>query len=581
MRWSDISILKKLLIGFGIIIAGGVGTLAHDYLQVQAIHDTTDRVFINTGYRKTMLQAEIAHLAWANRVANFLVQGKGKLDVILDDKNCAFGKWLYGEQRLGLEKLRPDLAPQFKSAEDPHRRLHQSVIGITKALEEGNKEQAAQIFENTTLTELRGVQGILGDLVKNFDQRVVVLEQNLLGTIERTQRLIFICAVAMLIGGIILAVMMGRSISGPIARLVRYAQDVASGNFRQTRLEQKDEVGQLADALRTMVGKLMTTLDEAKGQAEAAHTKELEAQAACANTESAMAQVHEKQRGLQRAVAQLQQVVQALAGVSEKISVQTEQAQRGAAVQAERVGVTATAMDEMSATVLEVAQKSGTAAELSAETRAQVEQSAHIMQKSVQGITEVQTNALQLKEDMQVLTGHAHNINQIMGVISDIADQTNLLALNAAIEAARAGEAGRGFAVVADEVRKLAEKTMASTADVGRAIGAIQQSVEKNTVQVDMAVRVIEDTAALSVKAGELLVSVQEMVISTADQVQSIATAAEEQSATSEEINQSIAEINVISVETASAMQESSHAVGELSSQTSTLQKLITEMEKS
>ena len=106
---------------------------------------------------------------------------------------------------------------------------------------------------------------------------------------------------------------------------------------------------------------------------------------------------------------------------------------------------------------------------------------------------------------MAELDDHAKAISQIMGVISDIADQTNLLALNAAIEAARAGEAGRGFAVVADEVRKLAEKTMSSTTDVGNAITAIQHSAGQSIQQVEKAVGNVEEATDFSNRSGEAL----------------------------------------------------------------------------
>ncbi|MEG1610847.1 MAG: methyl-accepting chemotaxis protein, partial [Bilophila sp.] len=188
--------------------------------------------------------------------------------------------------------------------------------------------------------------------------------------------------------------------------------------------------------------------------------------------------------------------------------------------------------------------------------------------------------SLALKEDMQKLNEQSQSISQIMGVISDIADQTNLLALNAAIEAARAGEAGRGFAVVADEVRKLAEKTMASTTDVGNAIRSIQQSAAESMTQVDNSAGVIEEATDLANQSGVALQDIVTMVDNTADQVRAIATASEQQSASSEEINQSITQVNTIAGETARAMEEAAKAVSDLAGQAQVLTGLIEDMKQ-
>ena len=167
-----------------------------------------------------------------------------------------------------------------------------------------------------------------------------------------------------------------------------------------------------------------------------------------------------------------------------------------------------------------------------------------------------------------------------MNVISDIADQTNLLALNAAIEAARAGEAGRGFAVVADEVRKLAEKTMASTQDVGNAIKSIQESTAKSMTGVDQAVERIGEANELASRSGQALEEIVATVEATGDQVNAIATASEEQSAASEEINQSIVQVNDMSRQTAEAMAEAAKAVSGLAAQAQGLTALIQELKQ-
>jgi len=176
---------------------------------------------------------------------------------------------------------------------------------------------------------------------------------------------------------------------------------------------------------------------------------------------------------------------------------------------------------------------------------------------------------------MTVLGKKAEEIGRVLDVISDIADQTNLLALNAAIEAARAGEAGRGFAVVADEVRKLAEKTMSATKEVAQAISGVQEVARNNVEHVNAAVEKIALATRLADTSGKALEEIVSMVNATSDQVRSIATAAEEQSAASEEISRSIGDINNIASEMSETMQHSALSVSALAEQSQVLAKLI------
>lgn len=408
----------------------------------------------------------------------------------------------------------------------------------------------------------------------------VIIEEDEIHAASATVRnhSLLVMAVGVVLVCLIIFLIM-RPVLASLQKTVDFSQAVAAGNLDEVlRVQRTDEIGVLADALRKMVANLKEHITSAQRESAKAMEESSRAQAAQRDAELATQQSQQKQNNILLAAKKLEDVVKILSTASAKLSSQIEQSERDASEQAARVGESAVAMEQMSNAVIEVARNASAASEASGITREKAETGSKVVLGAVQSIRQVQEDSLKLKEDMATLGQHAQSISQIMSVISDIADQTNLLALNAAIEAARAGEAGRGFAVVADEVRKLAEKTMASTTDVGNAIKAIQQSTEKSMKQVDVAVANIEKATELATESGGALKAIVDMVDSTADQVRAIATASEEQSSSSEAISMSLAEVRTIADGTAQAMEEASRAVVSLAEQAQDLSKLIEEM---
>jgi methyl-accepting chemotaxis protein len=285
-------------------------------------------------------------------------------------------------------------------------------------------------------------------------------------------------------------------------------------------------------------------------------------------------------RTIQNVAGQASSISSRVAAASEELSSQVEQVSHGAGAQRSRVKSTASAMTEMTSAVLEVARNAGTASEQSELTKNKAKDGADLVNQVVRAINSVNKVTEALQADMQELGTKADDIGKVMNVISDIADQTNLLALNAAIEAARAGEAGRGFAVVADEVRKLAEKTMNATREVGSSITAIQQSTKTSIEKMGEAVTAIGGATQLADSSGQALFEIVELATSNSALVTSIATAAEEQSATSEEINSAVEEVNKIAGETVQGMEQASSSVQELSRMAQDLSRIMEDLSK-
>ena len=337
-----------------------------------------------------------------------------------------------------------------------------------------------------------------------------------------------------------------------------------------------DEFSILAAGMRRMVESIRQLLSESEHKTEAAQRATEEAEKATARAEEAARQAESaKREGMLAAAGQLEDVVNIISAASTELAAQIEQSDRSAGESSQRLAEAATAMNEMNATVQEVARNASSASAVSAETRANADSGAGIVEQSLLSIGQVHKVSLALKNDMTTLHQHAQAITQIMNVISDIADQTNLLALNAAIEAARAGDAGRGFAVVADEVRKLAEKTMSATREVESAIESIQEGTNQSAATVDSAVAAIEKAGHMGEESGHSLQQISALAEDSSSRVSAIATAATEQSAASEEINRNISEVNHLSADIAEAMEGASSQVRDMAEQAHVLKDIL------
>lgn len=373
-----------------------------------------------------------------------------------------------------------------------------------------------------------------------------------------------------------------RSIVSPVSQANKVAQQIAGGDLNvNITVEGKDEISTLQRSLQTMSS---TLRDNVKSMA----VKEQEAleQATIAREAAAKAEEAKQQaavatsQGINTAAERLTGLVGSINASSTDLASTSRQLEKGADIQLTRISETATAMEEMNATVLEVARNAGDAADRTERSRRQAAEGQAVVNDTINSIDTLREMTATLQGNMNQLGQESDAIGQVMTIINDIADQTNLLALNAAIEAARAGEAGRGFAVVADEVRKLAEKTMGATSEVGNSISTIQHLAQINIQGMEESSAAMQSTAERSKVSGEMLESIVVMADAAAAQVQSIATAAEEQSAASEEITRSIEEINTIAQESRSMAGNAEQSVSALHDEARNLQEIIFELKE-
>ena len=336
-----------------------------------------------------------------------------------------------------------------------------------------------------------------------------------------------------------------KSIAGPVSVLATAAENVAGGKLDAIPDDEKmfsAELGVLHKSLKQMVSKLTQLIAmanqkmrEAESALEVPKQSLHEAEEAKAFAEKA------KSEGLLMAANSIEGVFTQLGITIDNISSDARAIERMTAEQSEMVAGTSTSIAQMSASVWGVADSTSKTAQMADIARVDTQKGKLLVDGVITNMQKIRTKSGEMAQSIETLGGQANSIGNILNLISDIADQTNLLALNAAIEAARAGEAGRGFAVVADEVRKLAEKTMEATRQVALSIGTIQKGVHGNIAAMQESTRFIDSSMEIVNRAGEALESIESTVSKTAHEITTIAAASEKQSANTTEISNSAA----------------------------------------
>ena len=333
--------------------------------------------------------------------------------------------------------------------------------------------------------------------------------------------LVFMALAALLT--IVLATLLTRSIVAPLSQAVRMAEVVASGDLTQPiRVEGQDEPAQLLAALERMQRNLRDTL--------------------------------------QRIVDSSNQ----LASAAEELNVVTENSTRVLQQQNQEIEQAATAVNEMTTAVDEVARNATATSEASQASDRTAREGRGQVERTIEAIQLMTREASSSADEVNHLAGQVHSISTVLDVIRAIAEQTNLLALNAAIEAARAGEAGRGFAVVADEVRQLAQRTVDSTEQIHQLIAALQQTAEEAVQAMETSRQRADESVAQVLNADRALGGIGEAVHRIADMAGQIATAAEQQSDAAVEINRNLDTIAQLAERTAGEAASTAQLAHEL-----------------
>ena len=343
-----------------------------------------------------------------------------------------------------------------------------------------------------------------------------------------------ICTLIALILGVFAAVIITRQITRPLQDTLMVVERIASGDLTQnTVVTRRDELGELQQGIQRMG----STLRDLIG-------------------------------GIRDSVVQI-------ASAAEELSAVTEQTSAGVNSQKVETDQVATAMHEMTATVQEVARNAEQASHAASNADKEARAGDKVVGEAIVQIERLAAEVVRSSDAMSQLEQESDKIGKVMDVIKAVAEQTNLLALNAAIEAARAGEAGRGFAVVADEVRGLAQRTQKSTEEIEALVAGLQNGTRQVSSIMLSSRELTESSVTLTRKAGTSLESITLTVSNIQAMNQQIAAAAEEQSAVAEEISRSIINVRDVSEQTASASEETAASSVELARLGGQLQMMV------
>ena len=411
------------------------------------------------------------------------------------------------QQQLGqLERMSADpaLAAQVRALANEHRQLGEAYRRGLAAFQAAGADPSAgdRAVQGVDRAASEAMSALVERLLQQSRADADAISARARHTVWLTALLLVAAALAV---GLASAWLVDRRLVAPIRQVIAQVGRLSRGHLdERVTIRREDEIGQLATAANTLRDFLADTFR----------------------------QLADATRGLERASGDLARVGGQMA--------------QGAGDQFDRTDQVATAMHEMSATAQEVARHAGAAAQAADAADASAGEGEQVMRSTIQAITSMRGEIATTAEVIRRLEADSGRIGKVLEVIRGIADQTNLLALNAAIEAARAGEAGRGFAVVADEVRTLAQRTAESTAEIHQIIDAVQngaadavRAIEQGQVRSDQGVAQVTEAGGHLQRIADAVESIREMN-------RQIATAAEEQTAVAEDISRNLAEITAV-----------------------------------
>ncbi|QZA96672.1 methyl-accepting chemotaxis protein [Pseudomonas mandelii] len=447
-----------------------------------------------------------------SQVSRLMLQAMNEARVRLDqsrkgDDSAAQGKIEQADQaQVQAEQLKTTVK------DEGYQTVLNEVAGHITSFSEKLTEYTGLLAQEKTVYEQLHQRA--AQVVERVDQAYAAEDQSMQAELKKNSMLIIGSSALALLVGLIAAWVITRLIVAPLRSVIRVAQQIAAGDLSATvEVTRRDEIGQLMQAMQQMGAGLSTIVS-----------------------------------GLQAGIEQLASSAQSLSAVTEQTNLEVSS-------QKEETEQVATAMNQMTATVHDVARNAEEAAQAAQTADGKVESGQQVVRQSMARIEQLADSATSASSSIESLSAEIQNIGTVLSVIKSVAEQTNLLALNAAIEAARAGEQGRGFAVVADEVRALAKRTQQSTEEIERLVSALRSAAQSSVQQIQNSGELVKLAVSDALQTESALGSIAAAVSLIQQMNQQIAAAAEEQSSVAEEINRSVTSIRASADQSSLAMR--------------------------
>ena len=522
--FKNLTIGKKLGVGFGVIIVSiiilGVITLFQlNQIRVN-INDIDERIDkLNNAYiAKDSIKNILATIP--DFILSEHAQERENMKKLIDENSAKYKEKLEAIRKITHTEEGKKLLDNIENTIKEAVPYNNKVLELASL---GKKDEAKKIYDEQV--KPRTVK-----IFQAFDEEVAFHEKGLNKRMKEVislimrQIVIFIIITAIVVAlGIFFSTFISRSVRKPVAELKGVLEKVAQGDLSvDIKVESKDEIGMISQSLKDALSSIKSLIAKSKT------------------------------------------ISSSLASSSEELSATTEEISRNLKSQTERASQIASAAEEMSQTVVDIAKNASNIAEVSVTTAGVAKEGKDMTIKTANEIKVIEGAISKLSEVINILGDRSRQIGEIVTVIKDIADQTNLLALNAAIEAARAGEQGRGFAVVADEVRKLAERTAKATDEIAEMIRGIQSEVDVAEGSMEDATKKVASGVELSQKAANILGQILGKAQELQSMIQQIASATEEMSSVTDHITQDIGSIAEGSKEISLAVDQSAQTASDI-----------------